>query len=48
MTGKKQQMAQDVVNAPGTSNLESYSSLFECSSVWLRADSNKETIEARC
>jgi hypothetical protein len=48
MTATKQQVAPDVVNAPGTSNLESHLSLFECSSAWLRADFNKEIIEARC
>jgi ABC-type cobalamin/Fe3+-siderophores transport system ATPase subunit len=44
MTAKKQQAAPEVIKAPGTSNLESHSSVFEHGSGWLRADFHMHTL----
>jgi len=44
MTAKKQQVAPDIIKSPGTSNLESHSSVFEHGAAWLRADFHMHTL----
>ena len=44
MTAKKQQVTPHVIKAPGSSDRESHSSVFEHGSAWLRADFHMHTL----